>query len=512
MTDVPESLLYRLSRHAQAQPKQVAFRDAATGESIDWVTLQSSVVRLSNDLQSRVPAGAIVMVICENRIEFPILFLALMHGGFGALLVTPDSAPAERLDIARRAQVAAVIASDSVLDAFADSTGAAYSLREDTSRRSMGILPMPFGDARTEHGQDAHATNTSRRACFSTPFPTSKGVLKHALPENTTTGRLLLLSSGSTAKPKIVVRSVASVNAVCDQMVRAIGFTPADQVLATVPLCHSYGIEHGLLAPVYAGATTHLCRGLDWPTLLGELSAQHITVLPGVPSMFEMLTELGSGADALPNLRAAYSAGGPLPVAVAQRFEKRFGVAVTQLYGATEIGSVTYADPRLPRFNPASVGLPMLGVQIKIDGQVWVSAPSMLDGYLGVPGSPITDGFYPTGDIGEIDPAGNLCITGRINLLLEIGGKKVNPLEVEEVLRQHPAVADCVVAPVRQSETILRLKAIVTPRDPSAPPQIIDLRKFARQRLASYKVPRLYEVRDSLPRTAAGKIQRHLVD
>jgi acyl-CoA synthetase (AMP-forming)/AMP-acid ligase II len=147
-------------------------------------------------------------------------------------------------------------------------------------------------------------------------------------------------------------------------------------------------------------------------------------------------------------------------------------------------------------------------------GHVAVSAASMLRGYLGDEQSPATiDGYFPTGDLGRLDQHGNLTITGRIKLLIDVGGLKVNPLEVEQVLAEHPGVATCVVVPVRVSETVSRLKAIVTSR-PGAPEPLepATLRAFARSRLAGYKVPRVFEVRDRLPTSATGKILRHLVE
>jgi acyl-CoA synthetase (AMP-forming)/AMP-acid ligase II len=344
-------------------------------------------------------------------------------------------------------------------------------------------------------------------------------------------GGLLLLSSGTTGRPKIVFRDAHSLDAVSEAMATAIGFREADHVLACVPLCHSYGIEHGLLAPTWAGSTVHLTRGFDLRVALRELASSGVTIFPGVPFMFEMLAEHGGRSGAkFPNLWRAYSAGGPLPRGVADAFRERFGMTVSQLYGATEIGSVTYSDPDLPGFDPASVGRAMKGVSVRIlapdaldanrplptgaQGHVAVSAASMLRGYLGDEQPPTTsDGYFPTGDLGRLDEFGNLTITGRIKLLIDVGGLKVNPLEVEQVLAEHPGVATCVVVPVRVSETVSRLKAIVTARpEVDVAPEPASLRAFARSRLAGYKVPRVFEVRDRLPMSATGKILRHLVE
>jgi len=229
-----------------------------------------------------------------------------------------------------------------------------------------------------------------------------------------------------------------------------------------------------------------------------------------------------------PTLRRAYSAGGPLPLAVFDAFRQRFGIPVSQLYGATEIGSVTYGDPTTEGFDPAAVGRPMRGVSVRIldpvatgttqplppgaEGHVAVSARSMLTGYVGDESAATEGGFFLTGDLGRLDLHGNLTITGRTKLLIDIGGRKVNPLEVEAVLAQHPRVQRCVVLPVQVSETVSRLKAVVVARagqEQSLTPD--ELRRFARDRLVPYKVPRIIEIRRSLPTSKTGKVLRHLV-
>src|SRR5439155_11412386 len=209
----------------------------------------------------------------------------------------------------------------------------------------------------------------------------------------------------------------------------------------------------------------------------------------------------------------AYSAGGPLPASIFEKVRERFGVRIGQLYGATEIGSVTFANPADEYFDPASVGRPMSGVEPRVDGdgQLLVRATSMMSGYVG-DDSPLTpDGFFPTGDLARIDVPGKLFITGRLKFLIDVGGLKVNPIEVEQAMAEHPAVAACVVVPMRLSETVFRLKAIVTPVDAARAPTVEELRAFARRRLSPHKVPRVFELREKLPRSPTGKILRHLL-
>jgi len=328
---------------------------------------------------------------------------------------------------------------------------------------------------------------------------------------------LLLTTSGSTAVPKTVRRSIRSLDAVSEAMVNAIGFTAADRAVAAVPLSHSYGLEHGLLAPLWAGSTVLLCDGLDLPRLI-EALADGATIFPAVPSMIEMLTRVSADLS-LKTLRRVYTAGAPLPAAVANTFQQHFGIPIGQVYGATEIGSVLYRDPA--RDSAESVGRGMAGVSIRIlstdddrrvlpvgeEGEVAIAAPSMLSGYVNE-AVELADGHYPTGDIGRLNENGELILVGRVRLLIDVGGAKVNPLEVERVLEAHPAVATAVVLPLALSETVRKIRAIIVPADPANPPLVSMLREHARQHLAPYKVPRVIEFRDSLPRTAAGKIAR----
>ena len=466
--------------------------------------LAARVAAVSGRLASDVAPGGVVLLCAPNQPEFTAAFVATIAAGLRAFPVSPDLAVPELVSAARRSGAAAVIGTEATISALAG---------EVAVRIAIDDVPALPHRAPPERPHD--------------------------------TGGLLLLSSGTTGRPKIVFRDARSLDAVSAAMAESIGFTESDHVLACVPLCHSYGLEHGLLAPLFAGSRVHLSRGFDLRVTLRALADSGISIFPGVPFMFEMLARHGvgggggRGAATLPALRRAYSAGGPLPRAVSDAFRDRFGLTPAQLYGATEIGSVTFADPDLPGFDPASVGRAMRGVRVRIlspdapdvarplpageQGHVAVAAESMLSGYLGEADPPAVDGFFLTGDLGRLDAHGNLTITGRLKLLIDVGGLKVNPVEVEDVIGQHPGVGSCVVVPVRVSETVSRLKAIVTPRreagagggtcaGTSAGPTPDSLRRFARSRLSAHKVPRVFEVRDALPQSPTGKVLRHLVE
>jgi acyl-CoA synthetase (AMP-forming)/AMP-acid ligase II len=333
-------------------------------------------------------------------------------------------------------------------------------------------------------------------------------------------GGLILQTSGTTAQPKLVLRDRASLGAVGANVRDAANLSPGDTVLAAIPLYHSYGVENGLLAPLMAGAGVLALDGFDLAAAARALSSGGATVFPGAPFMFDALSRVAPAGGI--SLRLAYSAGSPLPAGVAERFARAWGTGAGQLYGASDIGSVTFNDPASPGFDPMSVGVPMRGVSVRIvdeagaplppsaEGQVAVRAPSMLTRYVDGAPVPLADDHFLTGDLGRLDDRGRLTITGRLTLLIDVGGVKVNPVEVEAALGEHPAIARCIVAPMRMSETVTRLRAVYEPRAGAAcAPE--ELRTFLRQRLAPHKIPRVFEA-CALPVSGAGKVLRREVE
>jgi acyl-coenzyme A synthetase/AMP-(fatty) acid ligase len=205
-------------------------------------------------------------------------------------------------------------------------------------------------------------------------------------------------------------------------------------------------------------------------------------------------------------------------------FVDAWGVQVGQLYGATELGTVSMDVPGRDGFDAASVGRPLAGVSMRVvdpedpgraraageEGQLAIRAASMLSGYLDDE-MRLVDGHLLTGDLAKIDDAGRAWITGRLNLLIDVGAYKVNPLEVEGVMCEHPNVAECVVVSLSASETVQRLRAVVVLRDPCQPVESEELRRFLRERLSPIKVPRVVEVVSALPKAPTGKVLRDQV-
>ena len=477
-------LLQRIDTHARSAGNRTAYRELCTGgRELTYPQLRDAAMAFAALVSNKVAAGGVVMLCVPNRIEYPVAFLGVLAAGCSVFPVSAEITDVELRSLAQEARATAIIG-----------TQRACATLTDQVTTTIGVAEIL--------SPDAPAATAPREAAID----------------------LLLCSSGTTARPKIVLRDAASLDAVSESMCNAIGFTPDDCVLSIVPLCHSYGLEHGLLAPTWAGSSVHLCGGLDLAIIMPQLATGGITLFPAVPSAYDMICQVGE-THRLTSLRKAYAAGAPLPQSVYDAFEAKFGVRIGQLYGATEIGSVTFSDPDAPRFDPRSVGIAYPGVQLKIvdpltrcdlaagaEGELMIAAPSMFRGYVNESTPSTTNGFFSTGDLARLDEFGNLTITGRLKLLIEVGGLKVNVLEVEQLLAQHPSVGEAAVVAIRVSETVSRLKAVVTPRDQDSPPAPDELRRFLRERLTAYKVPRVVEVRATLPRSPAGKILRRLLE
>lgn len=485
-------VLDRLAEHARVRPDAEAFVESGpdvAGRAIDYRALAERVGILGAAVAGAVP-GAAVLLSCPNRVEFPIAYFGVLAAGGVIVPVHPRLTGTELVAIARQVSAGAVIAPDETLRALSGE-GLATIRLDDLLGPGAVRVALPEG---------------------ARPVPLLKGPT------------LLLQSSGTTGLPKMAIRSGGALGWVARAAADAQRLSPDDRVLAVIPLCHSYGMEAGVLAPVLAGCSVRLVEGFDAPGVLREVRSG-ATVLPGVPSMFEALSfhladGLGTGS-----LRLAFSAGAPMPTAVEAGFRARTGLRIGQLYGATELGWVAFGDPERTGFDPSGVGHPLPGVSVLIldpddpdperplgagvEGQVAVAAPSMLSGYLGSP-TPLSGGYFLTGDLGRSDASG-LSLTGRLSMHIEVGGLKVNASEVEQVLLQHPGVGECVVVPLRLSESVRRIGAVLTPAAgvPAGSLSPDELRRFARARLAPHKVPRVFDIRDSLPRSPSGKVLRH---
>lgn len=331
-------------------------------------------------------------------------------------------------------------------------------------------------------------------------------------------------SSGTTGRSKQVARTHRQVLAEAEFVREGMGLSPDDRVLAVAPLYHAYGLADAFLGPLRAGAAIVFMEEFRPLELTQLLVRERITVLPSVPFAFGVLADTPD-VD-LGSVRLCFSAGAPLERAIFDRFLARFGVPIRQQYGTTEFGAATINRSPDPRSSWDSAGQPLTGVLIEVRdedghplpagavGEIAVCSPAQPAGYAAASDDPAAprfrDGWFFTGDLGRIDGEGNVFVCGRKSLIISTATHKVDPSEVEQILRDHEAVVDVVVLGVPGRYGSELVKAVVVA---SRPVDVQELRAHASGRIADYKVPTLFEFRPVIPRSPLGKILRaELVD
>lgn len=348
--------------------------------------------------------------------------------------------------------------------------------------------------------------------------PGGRGEISDTIKDNSPL--LLLHTSGSTGAPKRVIRTNAQLSAEIKALRELFATGPTDRFLGIAPFSHVNGLTRTMMLCMLSGATLLPVQGFRPNHVLELISKESLTFLGGVPQIFNVLARFHSrgGAD-LSSLRVAFSSSARLTIQHNLAFHKAYGFFIRQLYGSTETGSISYNDHSDLEGHLESVGKPLRGVTINIqnqdgltlgegaDGEIVVRSPFATSCYDGNPEASqanFGDGNYLTGDLGVLDSQGYLTLTGRIRLIINRGGYKVNPREVEDVICLHPNVREAAVfgTPTLQGDEAVR--CVVVANEPCTEEDII---LFCRDQLANYKIPSIVEFRDRLPQTPTGKIK-----
>lgn len=329
-------------------------------------------------------------------------------------------------------------------------------------------------------------------------------------------------STGSTGFSKRVTRTHRHLLAEFDTVSKLLDISAADKILGSAPFFHSYGLSNAVLVPILAGATLYI-MGDFFPKDVAKLIEQErVTGFPGVPFMFQLLVDLRSSAD-FTSLRYAFSAGAPLPLATAQAFLSQYRVEIKQLYGSTETGVISFERQGVASAE-STVGVPIPGVTVQIVDESNQPVPDGTEGQVSVVSSYAAstydnqkeksesyfsnEKFFP-GDLGKISTRGQLILCGRKRQFINVAGNKVDPTEVENVLREYPAVSEAVVIGVPDGAASEKVKAVLVASPHCTRAEIIEHCK----RLAEFKRPRVIDFRKEIPRSPLGKILRkYLID
>ena len=322
---------------------------------------------------------------------------------------------------------------------------------------------------------------------------------------------LLCYTSGTTGAPKGAVLSHANVLASAQSVRLAWRWSAEDRLVLALPLFHLHGLGVGLHGTLLAGASAVLLPRFDPDSVLDAADDHGATLFFGVPTMYARLAA-SPRLPELSRLRLCVSGSAPLAADLFARIEAGCGQRLVERYGTTESG-MNISTPHDGERCPGTVGLPLPGVELRLagDGEILVRGPSVFSGYWRNPAATEdafdADGWFRTGDIGELDAAGYLRIVGRAKELIITGGLNVYPREVEEVLTTHPAVAEAAVVGTPDDEWGEIVTAFVVPTGEAPSPE--DLLAHCARDLAPFKRPRAVHFVPSLPRNALGKILRH---
>lgn len=355
--------------------------------------------------------------------------------------------------------------------------------------------------------------------------PQGQPALADVSPED---AAVLLYTSGTTGAPKGAVLTHGNLLACGAGFAEALEVTREDRMGTALPLFHVFG-QAAVMFTVYTpGGSLSLMRPFDPAALLRLAADQQLTALAGVPTMWNAMLHADTDvtAEDLAHLRLACSGGAALPLKVAKAFRDRFGAMVLDGYGLSETtGAASFNRAIHPR-KEMSVGRALDGCRLSIVdddrnhlppgevGEVAIAGPVVMREYWGRPDATadVREGeWFFTGDIGRMDEDGDLWILDRKKDLVIRGGYNVYPREVEEVLYGHPDVLEVAVIGVPDERLGEEIAAVVTPQ-PGATIDPAALRAWLAERLASYKVPRIYRLVEALPKGATGKILKRQID
>ncbi len=440
-----------------------------------------------------------VMLILRDGPELAVAILAAMRIGAVALPVNPLLPPRDLVGIARDARARwAIVAGDASALITALTEGAPDLTA--VVRVGPGEGGPLWSDIVAAGGDGAADATLAESPCF------------------------WLCTSGTTGRPKLAMHRHADIRTTCDGYAREVlDVQPSDRHLSVAPMFHAYGFGNSLTFPLAAGAAAVLePTRPPTPALVAALMERHHpTRFFAVPTFYAALVAADIPDDTFASLRQAISAGEALPAELFHRFRERFGVAILDGIGSTEMTHI-FISNRDGHAVPGASGSPVGGYALRLldddgvgvppgtPGQLWVSGESAATGYW-CRGEETRRTFVgdwvATGDLYSVDADGIYRHLGRRDDMLKVGGEWVSPAEVESVLLGHEFVAEAAVVGAVAEDGLVRTVAFAVPR-PGMRFDVEDVLARCRTELAGYKRPRRLVVVETLPKTATGKVLR----
>ena len=486
-----ETLANLLADPTSTQPAIIA---ESPDVVISYRALAEQVERLASELRGAgCQPGEVVALVLQNGPEFLALFLALVR----ARLIAAPVNPAFKTDELR-------------------------GLLAELQPRA--VLAAPGNEVVTQCAAEiglstwAAAVDSSGAVCLEGIHSVPSGLLAAPNAEDTA---VLLHTSGTEAKPKLVPLTHRNVLLSARHIANHYALTPADRSLAVMPLFHGHGLIGVALATLVSGGAVILPPRFSASHFWDSFRRHGATWYSAVPTIHEILLMRADGDNAPRSSgRFIRSCSAALAPAVLHALEARFGAPVVEAYGMTESGHQAASNPIPPGIRkPGTVGVATGTEFAVIDsdgrhlpacsvGEIVVRGPCIMHGYRNNPAATTAafiDGWLRTGDTGFLDEEGYLTLSGRTKEIINRGGEKVSPIEIDDVLLAHPAVEEAAAFAVPDPKYGEEVQAAVVLKGNATPE---DLRAFCARFLADFKVPKVIHIVSALPKNSLGKVQR----
>jgi acyl-CoA synthetase (AMP-forming)/AMP-acid ligase II len=494
-----------LDRVVAAHPERAALVDADSGATVDYAELGRAVERIAAWLHhDGVAPGERLATWAPNAPPVAAVTLAALRLGVAVTGLSPALTAAEAVAQVADAGATVIVTLPVLAEPALRTDARRVVVLGDVSPGAAGGRLVAFTDLLAAAGE-------APRPAIDPDSPA-----------------LLPYSSGTTGLPKGVVLPHRQVVTACHQTVDALGIAEHDVTLALAPWFHILGATAGLLAPLAAGATIVVIPRFDPARLVDLLETHRVTFLAVAPPIAAVLAAAPDITERLAALELLAIGGAPLPLAIHETLQERLPrCAVGQGWGMTETTGALCLPRRPAGTPPGTVGRPVAGTEVRaVDpatgtvlgagraGELQVRGPQTMAGYLDRPDETsatfTADGWLRTGDLGHVDAAGDVVISGRLKELIKVNALQVAPAEVEAVLAAHPGVADVAVVGRPDERTGETPVAHVVVADGAAL-EVDELAEWAAARLARHKRPSSYRVVASIPRNPSGKILRRLL-
>ncbi|XVX21436.1 long-chain-fatty-acid--CoA ligase [Actinomycetota bacterium] len=495
MTNLANVLTETAAEHADKPAIRLDQLDVSYGQLVGMAAKVAGQLRAAG-----LETGDRVSLILPNVPAYPVLFWGtLMAGG----IVVPMNPLLKHYEI----------------EYYYDDAGAKFSF----------VWPDFMAEAKIA----GEATGTQVIECSPVgpvegALPDGEPVAEPAAREDDDTA-VILYTSGTTGKPKGAELTHANLRINAWHSSHDImEMHSEDMIMGCLPLFHVFGLTCGLIAATHVGATLSLIPRFDPAKALEVLERDKITIMQGVPTMYAAMLHHPAGESTdVSGLRTCVSGGSAMPVEVMRAFEGKFGCRILEGYGLSETSPVaSFNMPDAPS-KPGTIGRAIPGCEMRLldengnevgpgpdaVGEICIRGENLMKGYWNKPeetATSIPDGWFRTGDLAVVDDEGYYTIVDRKKDMIIRGGLNVYPREVEEVLYQHPAVAEAAVVGVPDEMMGEDIGAAVAfkPGEEVSPEE---LQQFVKERLAAYKYPRKVWTLEELPKGPTGKILRREV-